>query len=368
MTKKTFHVLGLAHTQTTSDFVHCAYTEKLRKFCRMMKGLGHTVYLYAGDENDAPCDELITCITREEQKNLIGMEKPTDNLKAVADPGTPYWELFNKRCVEEIKKRAQPRDFIIVSFGRCQKPVADAFPSMMSVEYGIGYEGTFSRFRVFESYSWMHTVYGAQQGADRGNGNWYDAVIPNFFDPNDFPFDEKKDDYFLFIGRLTDRKGYQIAVDVCKKLGKRLVVAGQGTPPTGVDYKGVVGVKERGILMSKAKGVFVPTLYLEPFGGVSVEAMMCGTPIITTDWGAFVENNLHGKTGYRCRTFEQFVFAAENVDKIDPHACRKWALNFSMEKVALMYQEYFDQLSDLWDKGWYTERPREALSWLNRDF
>ena len=46
-----FHVVSLPHTNTTKDFANCAYTEKVRRFCNMMKGLGHTVYLYAGTEN-----------------------------------------------------------------------------------------------------------------------------------------------------------------------------------------------------------------------------------------------------------------------------------------------------------------------------
>ena len=52
-----FHVVSLPHTNTTESFAVCAYTEKVRKFCIMMKALGHTVYLYAGEQNEAPCDE-----------------------------------------------------------------------------------------------------------------------------------------------------------------------------------------------------------------------------------------------------------------------------------------------------------------------
>jgi hypothetical protein len=48
---------------------------------------------------------------------------------------------------------------------------------LLAVEFGIGYPGSFAKYRVFESYAWMHTTYGAQRGADI-DGVWYDAVIP----------------------------------------------------------------------------------------------------------------------------------------------------------------------------------------------
>ena len=54
-----FHVVSLTHTQTTKQFVNCAYTEKVRRFCNMMKSLGHDVYLYAGEQNEAEVTELI---------------------------------------------------------------------------------------------------------------------------------------------------------------------------------------------------------------------------------------------------------------------------------------------------------------------
>lgn len=354
----TFHVVSLPHTQTTKNYVHCAYTEKVRKFCTMMKSLGHTVYLYASEDNEAQCDELITCITKDQQKEMMGIEKPTDNLNMKFDPNEPYWKLMNANAIIEIGKRKQPKDFICVIAGLCQKEIADAHADLMNVEFGIGYGGVFSKYKVFESYAWMHMVYGNRiQDIHQANGVAYDRVIPNYYELNDFPFEIERDHYFLYIGRLIERKGLSIAVETCKKLGAKLVVAGQGTPPEGVDYRGVVGVAERGKLMSKALATFVPTLYIEPFGGVAAESMLCGTPVITTDWGAFTETVQQGFDGYRCRTFQDFVNAALKAPKLNNYKIRDHAQQrFSTEHVKLQYEKYFQDLLTLWDKGWYTLR------------
>ena len=234
----------------------------------------------------------------------------------------------------------------------------------MAVEFGVGYSGTFTNYRVFESYAWMHAVYAMQQGsAHDANGKWYDTVIPGYLERERFPFESQKSDYFLFIGRLTERKGFHIAAEVCQTLGKRLLIAGQGTPPSYGEYVGVVGPEERGRLMSQARAVFVPTIYLEPFGNVAVEAMACGTPVITTDWGAFTETVVQGETGFRCRTFQQFLDAAEGVRYLSPRAIRLHALSkYSLEAIAPKYDHYFRNLETLWDKGWYTRTAPTSIA------
>lgn len=351
-----FHICALPHTCVTTDYLSCAYTAKVLNFCRMMKDRGHTVFLYGGEQNEAPCDEHIVCVSEADRAAHVGDKHFTS---ASFDYNLPFWVNANNRVVEEIKKRADQKDFVCIIGGYAQKQIADALPNMISVEFGVGYGGSFSKYRVFESYAWMHLCYGAARGGDPHgvDGQWWDTVIPGYLDPAQFPYSEEKDDYYLFIGRLIDRKGYRIAADVCFDLGKRLLVAGQGDPPLGCEYVGVVGPEERGKLMSRAKAVFVPTIYIEPFGNVNIEAQACGTPVITTDWGAFTETVEHGITGYRCRTFGEFRRAAQDVDKLKPAAIRSRAISlYSLDVIGKKYEKYFQRLLHLWDKGWYEGR------------
>jgi len=361
-----FHILSLPHTQTTKEYTLCAYTMKVIKLCTMLKSLGHEVFLYGGSENEAPCDEFISCISKEQLICLFPDNNWKKDFFAIEwNSRLPYWLLMNANITHELSKRINPKDFICLTMGNSQKVVADAFPANIAVETGIGYTGVCTKFKIFESYAWQHYVYGLMKQED---GLFYDTVIPNSYDPNDFVFSDKKDNYFLYIGRIIQRKGVQIASEVCKKLNARLIVAGQGMIANknniitskeisiNGEYIGTVNTKERAELMSKARAVFCPTQYIGPFEGVSVEAMMCGTPVITTDFGCFTETIKDGLTGYRCRTFGEFLWAAKNADTLNYKNIRDYAIShFSLNTIRWRYHDYFVQLYDLWGKGWYSE-------------
>lgn len=371
-----FHVLAIPHTIANKEYISCAFTQLIIRFCKMLKlNNDHTIYFYGHEKSGIDCDELIA-ITDDNFLNKFYGEYDKDKLLKYDNPHADL--IFNSRCTEEIKKRKQKNDFILCFWGITQKKITDNFPDCIIVEPGIGYptSAIFAPYKVFVSYAFMHYCYGKMNQSD---GKWYDCVIPNYFDPSEFKYNEVKKNYMLYLGRIIKCKGLDICIQLAEKLKIKLIIAGQGDLKNigynyiseWVEYIGHADLEKRKELLSNAKCLLLPTYYIEPFGNVIIEAFLSGTPVITTDWGSFPEINLHGITGYRCRTFEQFLWAIKNIDKIKSENCYKWAIdNFSMEKVRELYEEYFDMLYKLFNKnGFYEENEqRNNLDWLSKKY
>ncbi len=374
--KHRYHILGLPHTVTSKEYNACAYTQKVYKFGKMMTARGHEVIHYGHEESDLPCTEHVTVITNDDLKIAYGNYDWRKNFFKF-DTNDHAYKTFYANAIREVGKRKQKNDFILPFWGAGTRPVCDAHPDIITVEPGIGYAGGhWARFKIFESYAIYHAYYGLES-VGTCKQDWYDTVIPNYFDPEDFTYNDKKDDYFLFLGRVYEGKGVNIAVQATEAIGAKLIIAGQNSlkqmgyteTPSHVTELGYADVETRRNLMANAKGAFVASLYTEPFGGVQVECLFSGTPTITTNWGSFTENNIHGVTGYRCTTFEQFTWAAKNIGNIKPEACRDFALNnFSLDVVAQKYEEYFQSVLNVYNgNGWYEPNEnRTELNWLNK--
>ena len=377
----TLHVLGIPHTITRKDFSTCAFTQKVVKLCAMMHRRGHRVIHYGVEGSDVECTEHVSIATQAEWAQFYA--HPGTGFYDCNENGQnkPYLELYKARLAVALREKvsADPyTEIVCMTWGGPQRDAVFGIPQF-EVETGIGYKHSWAKYRVYESYAWMHMHLGMDQKFD--GKEWYWAVIPNSFDLVDFepPPDVERGDDFLFLGRLNDDKGVGFAIHIAKMAGRKITIVGQGDPNAEhlhlkdnphATYLPPVDTAGRAKLLHEAYAVFCPSQYIEPFCGVHVEAMLCGAPVITTDWGVFNESVIHGVTGYRCRTFEQFVWAAKNVHRLDRIGTANYARsNYSLERVSLMYEEYFASVLSLKYAGFYTEHPkRTQLDWLMRGY
>lgn len=368
-----FHVLAVPHTITRKDYSACAFTQNVLKFCKMMTARGHTVFHYGHKDSTVECSEHVPVTDNELLQRVYGIYNWKKEMFK-HNTGDECNKVFNERAITEVAKRKQPGDFLLLFWGLGHEPIAKAHPDLLAVEPAIGcFNRPCTPYSVYSSYSVMNYVYGKEKLEPR----WSDAVIPHYFDVADFTFNEKPvGGYFVYLGRLIKPKGLEVAIQVAKAAGKKLKMAGQGdlaeqlgyTPSSEeVEVLGYLEPEARNALLRDADALLVPSQYNEPFGCVTVEALLCGTPILTTDWGAFAETNLHGVTGYRCRSLEQWIWAAKEVGKLDRRACRKWGEDtYSLEATAPRYEEYFAMIAR---RAWDAENPgRSELDWLSRTY
>lgn len=362
-----FHILGLSHTQTTREYSACPFTQKIRNLCAILTRAGHEVIHYGTEGSDPQCTEQVPVLSLPTFFKTHRLDWRLHGFRTDRDPDNAAYHEFTRNAIAALRRRVEFGDFLLCPYGWQHKEIADRFADLIVVEPGIGYAHTFAPYRVWESYAWMHWCYGKEGRSVDPTPSWYDAVIPGFFDLADFPFPhpdlpDEAGSYYLFVGRPAPAiKGVEIARDVCRALGVPLYTAGQGDR-SGWDsdrHLGVLSIEERARWMAGARALFCPTRYVEPFGNVAVEAALCGTPVICTDWGAFTETVMHGVTGYRCHTLPEFVEAACNVHTLSRDACRKWAEQYSLEHIGKRYCDYFERLAGVYggERGdWYGRR------------
>lgn len=382
-----FHLASLPHTNVSKEFVACAYTMKIYNFAKMMRSLGHHVTLYAPEGSDTSiCDEFVQIISRDEQRQLFGEHDwKTKGFKLDWNESQPYWQMTNLRTAAEIRVRAKKADMVCIVGGSCQKQISDNMDRTLVavVEPFIGYRGVFAEYQVYESHT--HLTMNATRGVSHQdpNGNNYHDVVPVYFDPDDFPEGKGDGGYYLYMGRLITRKGITVAENAVRALGGKLLIAGQGVKiwdpnekllvtdegqfsqtfqGDHIEYVGFADVKRRAELMGGAIACFTPTLYFEPGGNTSVEPQACGTPVLASHFGCFTQQVKQGVTGFRCRTLDQWVWAAKEAAKLDRKKIREHAIaTHSLDVVRWQFDEYFQSVYDRYmGAGWAQLHPERT--------
>jgi len=169
------------------------------------------------------------------------------------------------------------------------------------------------------------------------------------------PF-RKSGEYLLFFGRIHIDKGAGEAIEIARKSGMKLIMAGiiqdsqyyeKKIRPfidgKNVTYVGSVGPEKRDSLLGNAYAMLHPIHFNEPFGLSVVESMACGTPVIAFNRGSMPELIRHGHNGFLVQTVDEAVVSVHNIPMIERSACRRVVVErFTADRMAKNYKNYID--------------------------
>jgi glycosyltransferase involved in cell wall biosynthesis len=276
-----------------------------------------------------------------------------------ARSGSPADVIRNARKLA-IETRRRQFD-VVHSFSRIAylTPIlAAAVPKIMSYQREITRRAVSLGLRLSGGSLSFTAVGQAMIDRARPPGHW--TVVPNGvplerFDCNDFVSEQAP---LVFLGRVEPIKGAHTAIEVARRTGVSLVIAGNIEPQhqayfdarikpqlcDAIRFVGPVDDRSKNTLLGGARAFLMPIQWDEPFGIVMIEAMACGTPVIALDRGAAREVIDHGRTGFVCGSIEDMVDAVARAPELDRRACRREvSLRFSADAIVSQYEALYRQ-------------------------
>ncbi|WP_149403353.1 glycosyltransferase family 4 protein [Dictyobacter arantiisoli] len=174
---------------------------------------------------------------------------------------------------------------------------------------------------------------------------------------------QKQGAYFVWLGRFVPEKGAHLAIEAARRADVSLILAGtidRHVPGSvcyfsemiqpqidgeKVIYIGPVDAQQKRLLLGSARGLLNPINWEEPFGMVTIEAMLSCCPVISFDRGAARELIIHGKTGFLVHTLDEMVQSIARIHEIDREITRLHVeSDFSARRMAERYTQIYQQV------------------------
>lgn len=200
------------------------------------------------------------------------------------------------------------------------------------------------------------------------------ATVYNGVDTSTYTFYPQPSDppYLAFLGRISPEKGTHHAIEIAKRSGMRLKIAGKVDAVdvdyyesqikpyidgNQIEYLGEANHNQKNVLMGNAIATLFPITWREPFGLVMIESMVSGTPVIAMNLGSTSEVIADGRTGFLCQSVDECVAALDRIGEIDRQTCRNHVeTNFSAERMTDGYEAVYRQiLADRFTRNGHTK-------------
>lgn len=195
-----------------------------------------------------------------------------------------------------------------------------------------------------------------------GPGLPWTGNVPNALNLDAYPFHGERGEYLLYLGRLSPDKGAHRAIEIARRAGIPIKLAGKKREPPeqryfdevvkpllgeGAEYLGETSHASKVALLQNARATLFPIAWEEPFGLVILESMACGTPVIATRWGAVPEVVEDGRSGVIVDDYRDMVEAVAAADRLDPRECRRSVEErFSPKRMVGDYVDVFRRVVD----------------------
>ncbi|MFC1482782.1 glycosyltransferase family 4 protein [Candidatus Margulisiibacteriota bacterium] len=317
-----------------------------------LEKLGHTVYLFANKESKASC-ELFSYWN---SPKIMDLAAPIEDKEFVHELCIKYaYVMAEKLGVDIIHDHTLTRNTTsIPTITTLHGPAADTIVDMC-------HRYSCDAPHYFVSISERQQKLFLEKNSDIN----FAGTVHNGVETELFPFNDKKEDFILFMGRVNWEKGLDAAIRIATQAKEHLSMCIKKEEDFEIEFfdeviqpsintfpkdlrLGIHENKDRKFLVDqfmRAKCTLFTSQWEEPFGLVMIESMLCGTPVIAFNRGAAPEVIRDGVTGFIVESEEEMVEALKKVDTIDPQQCRDHVIqHFSREVMADRYARVYEEV------------------------
>ena len=188
--------------------------------------------------------------------------------------------------------------------------------------------------------------------------NWQGTVYHGLPE-NLYTLHEQAGKYLAFVGRMSQEKRVDQAIQIARRSGLPLKIAAkvgildeeyfETIKPLlnqgNVEFVGEIGEADKNEFLGDAFALLFPIDWPEPFGLVMIEALACGTPVVARSRGSVPEIIDHGTTGFVAEDVEEAVRAVEEIPRLSRKRCRQaFEERFSATRMTRNYVALYERL------------------------